>query len=399
MFKKIILILFSTLLLSVSAYLGYSFYRDYQTKKNQTTTYNPFENITFPEPDIVTECEEFETKEFAFYLDEKDEFELNNKFGLYIYAERQDFFEKASELVNSNGGSWGYVLIPYNVKDRDSARWKRVFEDLRRLKLIPVIQLWDIDTSKYEKQTKQAAKFLNSFDWPIRPRYISAYNEMNDKRFWYGRIDPKEYARILDFTIEAFKDENENFKIMNGAFNISASNTHETVDAFYYMQKMNEEVPGIFNKLDAWASHSYPQPNFTGSPLAKGRWSIRAYEDELNFLYKNLGVKKELPVFITETGWAHREGLKEDKSFLTEEQVAENYKIAFEQVWLKDKRVRAVMPFTIKYNPPFDHFSWIKEDYKSTYKQFDTVKSLSKVQGQPPELIKGSIKIPNCAIN
>ena len=184
--------------------------------------------------------------------------------------------------------------------------------------------------------------------------------------------------------------------MMNGAFNVSASNTHETIDSFYYMQKMNEEIPGIFNKLDAWAAHPYPQPNFSGNPLSKGRWGIRAYEDELNFLKNKLGVTKELPVFITETGWAHREGKIEDKSFLTESQVAENYKIAYEEVWLKDERVRAVMPFTIKYNPPFDHFSWIKEDYESTYKQFETVKSIPKIAGNPPSLIKGSLKIPNC---
>lgn len=159
---------------------------------------------------------------------------------------------------------------------------------------------------------------------------------------------------------------------------------------------MNEAVPGIFNKLDGWAAHPYPQPNFSGNPLSKGRWSIRAYEDELNFLKSRLGEKKDLPVFITETGWAHSEGEKFDRSFLSEDKVAENYKIAFEKVWLKDDRVRAVMPFTIKYNPPFDHFSWVKSDYVSTYKQFDVIKDFQKISGTPPALIKGSIKIPRC---
>jgi hypothetical protein len=393
MFKKILL--GATILFTAVSISYYFYFKDLNKPISiDEFPYNPFENIAF-EPEKL-ECIEFETKEFAFYLEEPKDFKQNNKFGLYIYAERQDFFEKAAELVNSNGGSWGYVLIPYNVKDRDSQRWKRVFEDLNRLKLIPVIQLWDVDPENYENQTRKAAKFLDSFDWPIKQRYISVYNEVNDKRFWYGKIDPAGYARILEFTIKTFKEADEDFMMMNGAFNVSATNNHETVDSFYYMQKMNEAIPGIFNKLDAWAAHPYPQPNFSGNPLSKGRWSIRAYEDELNFLKKNLGLKKELPVFITETGWAHREGVKEDRSFLSEEKVAENYKIAFEKVWLKDDRVRAVMPFTIKYNPPFDHFSWIKDDYKSTYKQFDVIKSLPKVSGKPPSLVKGSIKVPKC---
>lgn len=396
MLKKFSLIVLILVALTISSYFFYKNYLFLKLKSNEVI-YNPFQYLTLPSAEISEAiCTDFETKEFAFYLDEPLNFKQNNKFGLYIYAERQDFFEKAAELVNSNGGSWGYVLIPYNVKDRDSTKWKRVFADLYRLKLIPVIQLWDVDLEKYEKQTKQGAQFLDSFDWPIKARYISVYNEVNDERFWYGKIDPKGYAKILDFTINTFKKENKDFQMMNGAFNVSSSKTDVTVDSFYFMKKMNEEVPGIFNKLDAWAAHPYPQPNFSGNPLSKGRWSIRAYEDELNYLKKELDLKKELPVFITETGWAHAEGDKKDNSFLSEEKVAENYKIAYEQVWLKDPKVRAVIPFTIKYNAPFDHFSWVKEDYKGTYKQFDVVKNIPKVVGIPPQLIKGSIKVSKC---
>jgi len=357
--------------------------------------YDPVKTIATPTELTEEVCTDFKTIEFAFYYESNVDFEKNNKYGLYIYAERQDFFEMAAELVNSNGGEWGYVLIPYNVKDRDRAKWGRVFSDLARLKLIPVIQLWDVDLDNYESQTKKAARFLNSFDWPVKYLYISVYNEPNDRRFWYDRVDPSGYARILDFTIKTFKEENPNFLMMNGAFNVSASSNKVSMDAFQYMTLMNKEIPGIFNKLDAWASHSYPQPNFSGNPYSTGRWSIRAYEEELKFL-KNLGIKKELPVFITETGWQHAEGKDYDRSFLGQNKVAEYYKIAFTEIWNKDSRVRGVMPFTIKYNPPFDHFSWIKENYKDKYPQFNTIKSLPKVKGNPPFLIKGSYRQPSC---
>ncbi len=386
-------IIISLIILTISlSYIGYKWYLDYVTNKN----------IPSPEIDIYTQvipeepvCLEEEVINFAFYDDKPINFPVNNKYGLYIYAERQDFFEIAADMVNSNGGAWGYVLIPYNVKDRDEKRWKRVFSDLNRLKLIPIIQLWDVDLDKYESQTRGAAKFLNKFDWPIKYLYISAYNEMNDKKFWYGNVDPKGYAKILDFTIREFKSVNPNYLLMNGAFNITAPNDRNHMDAFLYMYYMNEEVPGIFSKLDAWASHSYPQPNFSGNPLTIGRWGIRAYDEELKFLKNNLGVKKELPVFITETGWAHAEGEIYNNRFLPEDTVAEYFKYSFQNIWLQDSRVRAVMPFTIRYEAPFDHFSWIRKD-NTPYKQYFTLKNLPKVKGEPPVLIKGSYRLEKC---
>jgi hypothetical protein len=387
-FTYILLILFFVPI----TYMSYNWYQSRVTYKEiPSNVIDTLTNLQVSEP----VCLEEEVVNFAFYDDKPVNFSKNNKYGLYIYAERQDFFEIASELVNSNGGAWGYVLIPYNVKDRDYSKWKRVFADLNRLKLIPVIQLWDVDLDKYEKQTKDAAKFLNKFDWPVKYLYISAYNEVNDQKFWYGKVDPQKYARVLDFTIKEFKKVNPNFLIMNGAFNITAPTDKNHMDAFLYMSYMNKEVPGIFNKLDAWASHSYPQPNFSGNPLTIGRWGIRAYDEELKFLKNGLGVTKELPVFITETGWAHAEGQDYNSRFLPEEIVSKYFEFAFTNIWLPDDRVRAVMPFTIWYEPPFDHFSWIRED-KTKYQQFEVIKNLSKVKGEPPFLIKGSYRLEKC---
>lgn len=387
----VILILILTLISSVS-FIGYRWYQSYVTDKNiPSPVIDTYIELKKEEPACLDE----EIVNFAFYDDKPVNFPINNKYGLYIYAERKDFFEFASNMVNSNGGAWGYVLIPYNVKDRDEKRWKRVFEDLHRLQLIPIIQLWDVDLNDYKEQTKEAAKFLNKFDWPIKYLYISAYNEMNDKKFWYGKIDPREYAQILNFTIDEFKKVNPNYLLMNGAFNITAPTDRNHLDAFLYMNYMNDEIPGIFNKLDAWASHSYPQPNFSGNPLTIGRWGIRAYDEELKYLKNNLGIKKELPVFITETGWAHAEGEAYDNRFLSEEITAKYFEFAFQNIWLKDDRVRGVMPFTIMYNAPYDHFSWIKKD-KSFYKQYLTIKNLPKVRGEPPVLIKGSYRLEKC---
>ena len=336
------------------------------------------------------ECTQNDLIDYYYYENISGSKIKNNKFGLYVYAEVGDFFRLADELVNSNGGDWGYVLIPFNINDRDEAKWRGVFEQLGDRHLISIIQLWDVDPSDYEETTKTAAAFLNSFLWPVKERYVSVYNEPNSAHFWRGEIDPAGYARVLAFTIENFKEENPDFFILNGAFNASAATIQdEYMDSFEYMRLMDREVPGIFVKLDGWASHSYPQPNFSGSPYAEGRSSIKAYASELSFLSSEFGVTRKLPVFITETGWAHAEGENYNNSFMNDSAVAENLKIAYTQVWLKDDRVMAITPFTVKYDPPYDHFSWVNRD-NVPYYHYDAVKSLEKTAGTPRKLKTGS---------
>jgi hypothetical protein len=356
-------------------------------------------NFDFNLEDVSeSSCSAGSNIEYVYYSGSDPLWKENNKFGLYIYAEEKDFFEIAQNLVNSKGGDWGYVLIPYSVKDYDNDKWGRVFDQLIAKHLIPVIQLWNVDVDDYKQETKKAAEFLNKFIWPIKYRYISVYNEPNDDKFWFGKADPKQYAKVLDYTIKTFKDINSDFYIMNGGLNISLPSNLDGIEAFDFMKKMNEEKPGIFDKLDAWASHPYPQPNFSGNPHDTGRWSIRAYEDELGYLKDNLGLKKDLPVFITETGWAHAEGKNYNGSFLPVDVISDYFKIAFSDVWLKDPRVRAVMPFTIRYDAPFDHFSWINRDMVP-YLHYDVIKKMEKVEGKPPALVTGSVNLHNCPTN
>jgi hypothetical protein len=366
-------------------YVGFS--GSYQASPVFRQTINPIGNYIEGEV-LGASCRKSGVIEFLYYSDPPKKELKNNKFGMYIYAEEMRFFDLAEELVNSNGGDWGYVLIPYNVKDRDFRKWDRVFKALREKHLIPIIQLYDVDVAHYKQQTLEAASFLNRFVWPVRDRYVSVYNEPNDAKFWKGKVDPEEYAEVLNFTITAFKKESPEFFMMNGAFNSSAPTATGYMDAETYMYLMNRHVPGIFERLDGWASHPYPQPNFSGSPLATGRWSIRAYEKELEFLRKNFGIKKDLPVFITETGWAHAEGERYNYSFLPVNKVAEYMQIAYEQVWLKDDRVMAVTPFTIWYEPPFDHFAWINREGEP-YAHFHAIKAMEKVAGNPAKLEVG----------
>ncbi len=351
---------------------------------------------------LVAEC--LNPDNITYFKYKETPWETNNKFGLYIYAENEEYFELAQNMVNSNGGDWGYVLIPYNAHDNDKDKWQAVFDRLSKKHLIPIIQLWGLDVKNYKEETDHAAEFLNSFLWPIRHRYISVYNEPNDVGFWPPirpdvenlsdiDVNPAEYAKVLDYTIDTFKKSNPDFYMMNGAFNVSAATDATHLDSFAYMKQMNDAIPGIFNKLDGWASHSYPQPEFSGSPNARGRWSITAYDDELAYL-RELGVTKDLPIFITETGWAHAEGENYNSKYLPVETISKYLKQAFNDVWLKDDKVRAVVLFTIKYDSPFDHFSYVNNDYVP-YLHYDVVKSLKKLRGTPP--ILQEITVPVCS--
>lgn len=375
--------------------LGVRIYTSNQTNNKSGNSYIINTTNKSGETTPYTQCNQFSSLEYMSYPNYSSLSKPNNKFGIYIYAEEERFFKLAEKLVNSNGGDWGYVLIPYNVKDRDYNKWKRVFEDLNSQHLIPIIQLWDVDTTKYKGDTKESASFLNSFLWPIKERYISVYNEPNDNKFWKGAADAKNYAKILDYTISIFKQENASFFMLNGALNASAPNGNGYINPLTFMYQMDQEVPGIFEKLDGWASHPYPQPNFSGSPYDTGLWSIKAYEDELGYLKTALGVKKDLPVFITETGWPHAEGNPYNGSYLNAQTVAQNYKTAFEEVWLKDNKVRAVTPFTILYNPPYDHFSWVNSN-GVPYEQYEVVKKIKKIKGEPASLQKTQMQISNC---
>ncbi len=342
-------------------------------------------------------CDFEDSIKYLKYDEDTTFWEPNNKFGIYVYAEVADYFELAQNLVNSKGGQWGYVLIPYNLGDYDKEKWTRVFEQLNAKKLIPVVQLWNLDYDDYEEETKKTAEFLNSFIWPIKYRYIAIYNEPNSADFWYGRVAPDEYAKVMSYTIDVFKNENSDFFMMNAGFNTSAANDSKNMDAFDYMKEMDNEIPGIFGKLDGWASHSYPQPDFSGNPHNTGRWSIKAYDTELDFLKEIMNVDKELPVFITETGWAHAEGENYNSTYLPVEKVGEYFKIAYEEIWLEDDRVRAVMPFTIWYKAPFDHFSWINDD-NVPYEHYNVVKDIKKVKGNPPTLKPSRLMIHVCNV-
>src|SRR3989344_492451 len=106
----------------------------------------------------------------------------NNSFGIHILDEND--LEDAAKLVNSGGGDWGYVTFVIRSDERDSKRWQKVFDKMRRLHLIPIVR---IATNQMEDGWEKPSfdeidgwvSFLSSLNWVVKNRYVVIGNEPN----------------------------------------------------------------------------------------------------------------------------------------------------------------------------------------------------------------------------
>lgn len=312
----------------------------------------------------------------------------NNKYGMHIAVPDDQDIERVAKLVNSSGGDWGYITMVIHEDDRDIGKWQQIFDKLRDYHLIPIIRIaTKAEGSNWRRPTKedagQWAEFLNSLNWVVKDRYVTLFNEPNHGQEWGGAVDPVGYAQVIEVFAQALHDTHEDFFVMPAGFDASAPSApprHQDEAAF--VRTMVQEI-GVedFNRLfDGWASHSYPNPGFSASVNKRGRESITTYDWELSLL-QSMGVK-ELPVFIKETGW--------NGDVLSREQIAENFRIAYEEVWIPDDRVVAVTPFILNYQgEPFLKFSWVKEGNSEFQPEYFSTLKLDKPKGDPDILNYG----------
>jgi hypothetical protein len=313
----------------------------------------------------------------------------DNKIGIHILDPLE--LPKASQMINANGGDWGYVTIVIREDDLDKTKWQAFMDDCRVRHVIPIVRLGTtmipdgLWSKPDENNLNHWVEFLASLNWPAKQQLVTVYNEPNQAKEWSGAINGREYARILDKLTSLLKQKNDNFFILNAGLDQAAGNTRTTQDETTFLRDMAAEVPDIFNKLDGWASHSYPNHGFVGLPGESGKASIRGYDWELGLL-RSIGLTKDLPVYITETGWPHQEGASgQTRSFYPADKITDFFKEAF-SVWQQDERVAAVTPFVLNYNlAPLDNFSWLKAD-GSDYPQVGTMVGLVKDKGRPEQL-------------
>lgn len=299
----------------------------------------------------------------------------NNKFGIHILFPEELF--EAQKLVNSAGGDWGYVTIPIQSSDKNLDKWQKFMDDAKSLHIVPIIRLSTtgdyFNTTVWEKpkltDIVDFANFLDSLDWPTKNRYVVVYNEVNRGDEWGGSPDPFEYAQILDFAADSFKAKNPDFFVISAGLDNAAPNIFgQYMNELDFMRAMSYEVPDVFEKIDGFASHSYPNPGFSQPPGGRG---TRSFRTEQNLIFTLSG--KTLPVFITETGWSTQA--------VPPNQIAEYYKQSFTNDW-KDENIVAVTPFLLRAGgEPFSKFSFLSETGENP--QYESISGIQKIKGEP----------------
>lgn len=301
----------------------------------------------------------------------------NNIVGLNVARLRQDrYIEAAANLVNANGGDWGYITVVFTADERDLAPGEHLLSQFvdrcYEQHLQPIVRvsttfrqydgIWDRPA---EDDAERWRAYLERGKWPTKRVWIIAGNEPNLGRDWGGEVDAAGYARYLSHFLDVFADS-EQFKVVNAP--LDASNGAELPimqDAFEFLAEMDAAVPDIFERLPAWASNPY-------RVLGQGdslRYTHLAYEAELD------AIGRDMPVIITEAGHLDTGDDREIAAFYGE---------AFRD-WMADPRVLAATP--LFWHPDrgvywmFDFDNSGKMTY--TTPTYDLIRALPRVRGTP----------------
>ena len=300
----------------------------------------------------------------------------NNKVGIHILA--PDEIGRAADLINTSGGDWGYVTVPIQPTDRDTEKWQRFMNTARERHLIPIIRITTIPkggtwSTGQDTDLVDFANFLNELVWPIKNRYIILFNEVNRATEWGGQVNPAKYTQIVKNARIIFQERNSGFFLLGPALDNALPESDTSMTAPNYLKAMEATDPAIWSYFDGWASHSYPNPNFSALPTKTGWLSIVSYRTETSTL--KLAPK---PIFITETGWA--------QSVLTPSKLESYWRQAW-TTWNNDSSVAAVTPFVLAGGNQFRDFSMYSESGALTTAGH-VIHDLKKVPGRP-HLVSG----------
>lgn len=277
--------------------------------------------------------------------------------------------EDAAALIKSSDESseWRYVTIPLSFADtlkRDE--WQQFFDRCRDAKIIPIVRMvtrfengsWAIPN---RKEITDWFAFTSSLNWPTADKHIIILNEPNHANEFGGKLDPEQFAEVLDFSARWATFADKNYVVLPGAMDLAASTGGSTLEAFTYLERMIAHRPDVFEHVTAWNSHSYANPGFSASPERTDKKSLRGFQHELAFIQEKTG-RSDLRVFITETGWLN--------TGLTNRWLPAYYSYAYQHVW-SDPRVVAVTPFVLRGDPgPFSGFTFIdRNNNKTTHYQ------------------------------
>jgi len=293
------------------------------------------------------------------------------------------------DLTARLAGPGGWVLLIFaDVRpDRHAAEasWKQSVADAYARDLIPVIRMappWGDRRVRNMGESPTSYKALGAAyrdiiaDLPRRagwPLYVHVHNEPNLCYEWQcdagsGWLDEttlaSEYAHMLADVADAIHSLGDPLvKVTNGALapgSVLACECAYPNDGGYqggttaltYLAKMKAAVPDVFNKIDVFASHSYPSEGegwgfFCDYDAAMP--GLKFFEKELQAIGK-----PAMEVIISETGWA-TEG---DGHSWSRDQIAQFTVKAYQNVWLTHPNILGVTPFMLR-DPAWDRFAWV----------------------------------------
>ena len=340
-------------------------------------------------------------------------------------------------LAREAVGPGGYVLQVLSDGNRDPARWQAFMAGARNNGLTPIVRLatrydvrfghWrapipDRTLDSYHRVAANYRKFLDGLRWPPGERVVVVGNEPNRGDEWGGRPSPAQYARFLRDVSAALRPGG--YTVLNAALDAYCPNTNGAriegvryLDAESFMDGMRRAEPSFPSWIDGWASHAYPQGPFSAPPweqafqvdmlngaenpdrlVPPGEFNrgINGYAFELAKL-ASYGAPT-LPVWVTETGWRHKDALlpsrDEHGAILTHEQAADYLERALIgpgegfTPWLKDPRVRAVILFGFDGDPRYwGHSSILRMSPEGRvigrYASFDRLRGLTAEHPAP----------------
>lgn len=309
---------------------------------------------------------------FFFVSTVSNVFAYENVLGVHILQPQE--IDAAKDLITSeNDDEWQYLTIPLTLNDLEKHdEWQEFFNKARERKIIPLVRL----ATRFEngswqrpnrKELVSLVGFLSKLDWPTDKKHIIVFNEVNHAKEWGGQVDPASYAETLAFVSSWARSENNGFVILPAAMDLAAPNFGPTREAFSYLSELYQIDDKIFDSIDVWNSHSYPNPGFSSPPTRTGQNSLIGFRYELDFLKNKTG--KDFDVFITETGW------EENPS--TSRWLESYYTYALQHIW-SDSRVVAVTPFVLQGAPgPFEKFSFLDGNSQPT-KQYKALQAALK---------------------
>ena len=249
-----------------------------------------------------------------------------------------------------------FVTVPMALSDRRKEVWETFFEDAFKAGITPMVRwvtrysdgVWHVPT---RKEITDATAFLSSLTWPGR-RIVILFNEPNHAKEWGGSVDPENYASIATFAAYWLKSESNGFEVLPAGLDAAAPNNKTMMENLRFISLMYEHRPELFDLIDGWTSHSYPNPDFSSSPYRRTKDSLWGFDWELRRIKSLSG--KDFPVYITETGWK--------QSPLVNRWISRYYQHAATTIW-SDPRVKAVTVFLLRgFNGPFSEFSLTDKD-------------------------------------